>query len=159
MNRKGFTLIELVTVIIILAILTVIIYPMVAEKIKQAQENNYYTLKENAKAAAEMFYNGCSSGIINGGNDCTTVLDDLSAAVTGTSTLSTTVTARILLKYGLLKPTNIPKKNETVSVYEIFDPRNDKNKISDCLKVKITKGANYKYTYEVNDDSCPNPYE
>ncbi len=161
MNRKGFTLIELITVIIILAILTLIIYPMVSDNIKQAQENNFTTLKGNMKTATELFLNECSSGTItslNGVDDCAPVLNALNGTLTGSETLSTIVSARILLKYGLLKPSNIPKGSETESIYEIFDPRKDTNNLTDCLKTRITKGSNYSYTFEVVDE-CPNPYE
>lgn len=144
-NKKGFTLIELVTVIVILAVLAAIIYPKVRENIEQAQNNNFTTLIGNAKTATEMFYTECVSGTITD-TECDRIITEL------TNNHTSTITSRILLKYNLLKPSNIPDE-ETSSDYEIYDPRTKEN-ITEKLQIKITKGENYEYTFEVNCNDC-----
>jgi prepilin-type N-terminal cleavage/methylation domain-containing protein len=56
MKNKGFTLIELMAVITILAILTLIIVPIVDKNIKKAKDVEYKMQIENIKIAAQNYY-------------------------------------------------------------------------------------------------------
>ena len=56
MNRKGFTLIELMGVITILAILAIIIVPLVDKNVKESKENIYAIQIENIRMAGEDYY-------------------------------------------------------------------------------------------------------
>lgn len=55
MNDKGFTLIEMLAVVIILAILTMIMVPTVNTIITKSQEENYKNLKNSILSAAKVY--------------------------------------------------------------------------------------------------------
>lgn len=54
-NKKGFTLIEIMAVIIILAIIAVIVVPLVTGSIKDSKDKLYETQLENIKSAAKSY--------------------------------------------------------------------------------------------------------
>lgn len=55
MNRRGFTLIEMLTVITIIAIISLLAVPGILGMIKQSEENKYKLFKENLFLATETY--------------------------------------------------------------------------------------------------------
>lgn len=56
MNKKGFTLVELLGVVAILVILTLIIVPIVDKNLKKSKEDMHKIQVENIRLAAEDFF-------------------------------------------------------------------------------------------------------
>jgi len=57
MNKKGFTLVELLAVIIILAILIILVYPMVMNVLNRSRTQVTTITRDNVIKAAELFAN------------------------------------------------------------------------------------------------------
>lgn len=55
MNRKGFTLVELLAVIVLIAVITLITIPSIKYASKRIQQKNYETKVKLIKAAAEEY--------------------------------------------------------------------------------------------------------
>ena len=55
MNRKGFTLVELLAVIVLIAVITLITVPSIKYASKRIQQKNYETKVKIIKAAAEEY--------------------------------------------------------------------------------------------------------
>ena len=62
MNRKGFTLVELLATLSILAIVVVIGGVAISKTIKNTKEKNYQALVANIKNGAELYYQECNYG-------------------------------------------------------------------------------------------------
>ena len=56
MNKKGFTLVELLAIIVILGIIITIVYPLVVSTINDAKKNAYTSQKEIVIKAAKLYY-------------------------------------------------------------------------------------------------------
>ena len=67
MNRKGFTLVELLATITILGIIVTIGGVSISSIMKNARENEYKLLVSNIKDAVEAYYQECTYG---GGSSC-----------------------------------------------------------------------------------------
>ena len=71
MNRKGYTLIEVIMVIAIISLLALILIPSSLLVIDKAKENSCEKLKDNIISAAKMYVNdskyemnfNCSNGV------------------------------------------------------------------------------------------------
>ncbi len=57
MNKKGFTLIELIALISIIAIIMLVAFPNMTNQLKKARENNYKTFEQNVFLATETYIN------------------------------------------------------------------------------------------------------
>lgn len=55
LNRKGFTLIEILAVIVILAMLMAIMVPTVGTLLEKSKEDNYESLEKSIEQAAKMY--------------------------------------------------------------------------------------------------------
>ena len=56
MNKKGFTLIELMAVITILVVLSLIIVPIVDKNVKRSKEDMYKIQIENIRMAGQGYF-------------------------------------------------------------------------------------------------------
>lgn len=111
MNEKGFTLVELLATLVILALVVTVGGVAITKTIKSSKDNNYRVLIENIKSAAETYYQECR---YMGLDDCPTTAD-----AEGYYSIKLSV----LVKYGYLT-TN--KGNV------LADPRDDNNVYTDC---------------------------
>lgn len=140
-NNKGFTLVELLATIAILAIVMGIATFSITAIIKNSKEKNYQLLITNIKDAAETYYQECKY-TNNTGITCTK--DDSG---------NLNITLEDLLKYGYLKGNSTNNdKNQT-----IVNP-NDNVDISKCqIEISYSNG-----TIEVEaidpTGSCPTEY-
>ena len=131
LNKKGFTLVELIATIVVLALVVSISAYAITNIINSAKEKNYELLIKNIKDASETYYQECKYSDI---------------------TCNDTVTLRYLVDYGYLKG-NGTKDNKMV----IVNPKDNIN-IGECsIAIKYEDG---KLTIEdkTNNDSCPETY-
>lgn len=133
LNKKGFTLVELIATIVVLALVVSISAYAITNIINSAKEKNYELLIKNIKDASETYYQECkysnNSGIICNYNE---TLQEY------------TVTLQELVNYGYLKG-NGTKDNKM----EIINPKDNKNIGACSIAVKNENG---KLTIE---GSCP----
>lgn len=132
LNKKGFTLVELIATIVVLALVVSISAYAITNIINSAKEKNYELLIKNIKDASETYYQECKYSN-NSGITC----DD-----------TYTVTLQELVNYGYLKG-NGTKDNKM----EILNPKDNKNIGACSIAVKYEDG---KLTIEnkSDDDSC-----
>ena len=126
LNKKGFTLVELIATIVVLALVVSISAYAITNIINSAKEKNYELLIKNIKDASETYYQECKYSN-NSGITC----DD-------------TVKLQDLVNYGYLKG-NGTKDNKM----EIINPKDNKNIGACSIAVKNENG---KLTIE---GSCP----
>ena len=143
MNKKGFTLVELLAILLLLAIIVGIGSYLIINVLDDSKKNNYNLLIENINNAVEEYYIECkySSG----------------ASITCPSENSGEYQIKLddLVKYGYLKGNS----DDSVDAMDLVNP-NDNVKINECLiKYSFSSGKIniYAVTPMVND-SCPTSY-
>lgn len=143
MNSKGFTLVELIATIVVLAIVMSIGAYSIVNVIKNSRNENYKTLINNVKSGAETYYQECKYSN-NSGITCNNNLE---------------VTLGELVTYGYL--TGNGSDN---SKYTLVNPLDEKD-ISNC-KIRVTydegtgviKVVNISDLSNSNFASCPKTY-
>ena len=138
MNNKGFTLVELIATIVILALVMSIGAISVTSIIKSAKEKNYNILIDNVKSATEIYYQECRyvNNYDNSPIDCSIVDDGY------------VITLGKLVQYGYLKSDD----NST-----IINPLNEED-ITDC-EIKIVYDNGYLKIVSISSsDNCPSEY-
>ena len=144
-NNKGFTLVELIAVIVIIAIIAAITTPRVIESFNQGKESSYDIMINNIVTSSKAYYEECQfGGLTHNGTSCSNE---------GTINL----TLNDLVNTGFLTGTNETAEDGTVTKV-IKDP-NTKEDIGSC-SISITKAKKEKkYVYIVNsttsDEKCP----
>ena len=73
MKRKGFTLVELLAVIVILAIILLLVIPSVLRSYDNSKEELFGVLVDNICTSSELYYKEAKSGLIENKMTCTTV--------------------------------------------------------------------------------------
>ena len=144
LNKKGFTLVELIATIVVLALVVSISAYAITNIINSAKEKNYELLIKNIKDASETYYQECKYKYSN--NSGITCNDN--------------VTLQDLVNYGYLKGNGTEDNkidNKIDNKMKIVNPKNNKD-IGECsIAVKYENG---KLTIESMSDnnSCPNDY-
>ena len=77
LNNKGFTLVELLAVVVILSILLAFMYPNVNKLINENKEKNYEKLESSIKSAAKMYISDYRYKISVDGENITSINDSL----------------------------------------------------------------------------------
>lgn len=122
MNRKGFTLVELLGALVILSLIVTIGGVVITKTITSSKEKNYQILVKNIKNAVEAYYQECNYG--NYGD----------SGINSGITCSTSISLGDLLNYGYISPNGKdkvlvnPKTNEDISACTIgysFDTDNN----------------------------------
>jgi len=144
MNRRGFTLVELLGVIIILAIVLVIVIPNVLENLNKGKEGSYDILLDNIITASISLY---EYGKRN-----------KSGYVTDAKTLQK------LVDYGFLSGSSYIEQQTTGK--KLLNPKTEED-IGDC-EVTINKSCNSNYVCDytvtsketvLEDATCPSEEE
>ena len=139
LNKKGFTLVELIATIVVLSIVVSIGSYSITNIIKNAKEKDYNLLINNIKDAAETYYQECKYSDNTGNNtgiDCN--IDP---------------TLKDLITYGYLKGNGTDDKKMNIT-----NPKDD-NDISDC-KISINYENNHiKIKTISGPSSCPKEEE
>lgn len=157
MNRRGFTLIEVLAVIVLIGIIGVLIVPGLFKNIDTAKETAYKTLIKNIISSSQTYYEECEYGDL-------TDIGKYGEYACDISNNTITTTLGTLANTGFLKVNKTKPLEDGTEIKVIINPINNDN-ISDC-KIKITKvvePTTYKVAYEItNIDTnsiCPNIYE
>lgn len=140
-NNKGFTLIELIATIVILALVMGISTYSISAIINNSKEKNYELLINNIKDAAENYYQECkysnNTGIVCSRDDEGKLITKLESLVT----------------YGYLKSND----TDSSSSQKIVNPK-DNVDITNC-QIKITySGGNINVVANEPTGSCPTEY-
>lgn len=136
-NNRGFTLVELLATIVLLALVLSIGSIAITSIINSAKDKNYKLLITNVKDGAEVYYQECKYA----NNSGITCRDDF------------TITLGELLKYGYIKGNDTDSSDK----YIIVNPLDEKN-IGDCT-IKITYSSGEVSVSAVNPSgSCPTEY-
>ena len=164
MNRKGFTLIELIAVIVMISLIMVIVVPNILDIVSESKETSYNTLVKNIVTSSEMYYEECEYGDLSS----TTKYGSYACSI-DTSSSAIIIPLSSLANTGFLK-VNDTKEVAGKEVKVVLNPRNNID-ISDCqikiAKVKKTNTdengiENIKVTYKVTAESgsdCPTTEE
>ena len=140
MNNKGFTLIELIATIMILALVMSIASYSIINIINRSKEENYNYLLENIRNGAEVYYQECKYAN-NSGVTCTV------------NNGSYKITLGELLTSGYIKGNGKDNNNN----YIIVNPKNNDSDIGDCvINVSFSDGK-VKIVPEPSD-GCPTGY-
>lgn len=152
MNNKGFTLIELMATIILLAIVMSVATVSVVSYINTSKEKSYDILIENIKIGAQGYFEECENdNIIETSITCPTIYKiDNDEIITETITIY----IRDLLTYGFLKSTATEGENKVVK-----NPKTDE--IINSCQIKVIKTVDsitYATSYSVENNggtNCP----
>ena len=147
LNKKGFTLVELIATIVVLALVVSISAYAITNIINSAKEKNYELLIKNIKDASETYYQECKYSN-NSGITC----DD-------------TVKLQDLVNYGYLKGNGTEDNkidNKIDNKMKIVNPKvnpKDNNDIGECsIAVKYEDGKLTIENKTNNNNSCPKEY-
>lgn len=137
MKQKGFTLVEVLAVIIILGIVVTIVYPIVVSTIKSSEIKAYNSQIEIIKKAAKVYALEKESGPVT-----ERVLPSLEEGKTSYVSIKDLIDTGYISDEELQDEDNVDLKNGIL--------KNPKEDLS-CTQVKITYESN-QYTYKVVDD-------
>lgn len=138
LNRKGFTLVEVIAAVVILSVLMLLLVPSVNSLLQRGKNNSYKDLKQSFLLAAEEYVNDNRYNISVFESDITAIGTD--SITDGKIIIGT------LLEKGYLTPSGTDDSGEYIA-----DPR-DKSKrlnlISSYVKVNFN---NRKFSFAVED--------
>ena len=124
MNKKAFTLLELLGVITILGLIAAIVFPAISSMLNSSREDAYDSQIKIVEKAAQAYY-----------IDNPNLLPDLSEQAV--------VNVQTLISGGYIE-------NDKLVNNQIKDPRKKDGYISGCVKVSL-KNNQYQYNY---NESC-----
>ena len=130
--KKGFTLVELLAVIVVLALLTLIATPVVFRYIKQGQETTKNETLKNVKDAALDYALEHSKNTTFISNDCATTAEDPNGV---SSSCKKTITVEKLINDGYYNDAGKRLKRDGVITIYKFKYTNDQGKTFYDLKV------------------------
>ena len=159
-NNKGFTLVEVIAVVVIIALLGMIAIPNVISTINKGKDTSYEILVKDINIAAKQLYEEVEYvGVVlknyNTEGEFDKIIIDSNSIETNLQTL---------VSNGFLSGINNPNRGGSNKNYKIItNPRNNED-IGDC-SIKITKtiDSNFNTSYEITNlsignDNCPNDY-
>lgn len=151
LNNKGFTLIELMAAIILLAVVMSVTTISVVGLINSSKENSYKLLVSEIKTGLENYYMECKNQAImgNSGINCDKINENITI-----EDEDRYITIENLVTYGFLKSSEKESDNKVVK-----NPKTNEN-INDCKYIISLddSSVNYKYVIEAdnsNRDKCP----
>lgn len=125
-NNKGFTLVELIATIVLLAIIMGIGAVSITAVIKNSQEKNYKLLINEIINSVELYY-----------QECRFIKDDLIGCPTLDENDYYHTTLGDLVSKGFLKGNGTDSEKN----FTLVDPNNEENNITGCeIKYKYTGG-------------------
>ena len=153
LNHKGFTLVEVLAVIVIIGVLSGIAIPNVMTSINASKNSSEKILIDNIKTAAQSLYEeveflGEDGKLKDGNNDI--AIDDNN---------SLEVSLQGLVDNGFLKASNVKDNGNDNEDNKLINPKTGED-IGNC-KITITKivDSNYSVSYKIdkigNDTKCP----
>ena len=124
MNNKGFTLIEVICTLTIIALIAMIVAANSGSTLSLSNEEAYNLTKKNIISATNTYIIECQNDILDCNIDW--------------NSNTNIIKAKDLIEAGYFK--------------EITNPINNKD-ISNCLTIEVTK-INNNYNYNINDSKC-----
>lgn len=162
MNKKGFTLIELIAVIVMISLIMVIVVPNILDIVSESKETSYNTLVKNIVTSSEMYYEECEYGDLSNRTKYGSY-----ACQINNNTITTTLGT--LANTGMLTVSDVDPNNKDKKV--VLNPRDTTKDMSAC-QITITKVksnikddngiTSNKVTYKVEASSgnnCPTTEE
>lgn len=151
MNRKGFTLIEVLAVVVLLGIVGIIVFPLIIDTLNKGKDSSYQLMIKNIVTSSKMYYEECEYGDLSSE-------EKYGSYACRISSNTIIVTLDTLANTGFLDSTFDKEQNKKV----VIDTRNNNN-ISMCsIRITKTKNNRGKVTYVVTssslDDKCPKEY-
>jgi type IV pilus assembly protein PilA len=123
-NKKGYTLIELLAVLAIMAAILLVAVPSISKQLAGIEENNYSQFKQNLYLAAESYVNSNTSASNTLKNDkklCVKISD--------------------LISGGWVRST-------------LTNPKTGENVSNNSSVYIVNDNSEYKYTYYPTSDTC-----
>ncbi len=139
MNNKGFTLIELIATILVLALVMSIASYSIINVIKNAKQKNYDLLIEHIKEASETFFQECKYSN-NSGINCNSIGNGFE------------ITLGELVTYGYLKGNDSDNNNS------LINPLNNNN-INNCQISIVYNDGHLSISNNGSSDYCPDNYD
>lgn len=153
MNEKGFTLIELIGVIVIIAILVSIVSPMVIRSLNLGKDNSYKIMLDNIVTASKSYYEECKYGVIK---------DDDGNKLVCNNNSEISISLGDLVDLGFLPGTMIEECDElnNCTTKKVIKNPKTEDIINDCqiiIKHEINekKKVLYTITGTTDKDYCP----
>ena len=128
MNRKGYTLVELLAVLALMAAILLVAVPSIAKQFAGIEENNYTQFKQNIFLAAESYINANPNA----------------AAVVKLKEANGTICIKTddLITGGWIKSS-------------LANPKTDKQLKEQTSYIRVVnEGGEYKYTYFLTPENC-----
>lgn len=146
-KNKGFTLIEIMAVIVILAVIALIVVPLVTGSIKDSKQKLYETQLENIKSGAKSYMINLD---LPNKEPITITLDDLQKKGLVDKDIKNPITDEKFNKCMLIQIKKTSDK-EDIYEYEIMDEINDCSENGDiimALRGSVNEEVMYKKPYE-----------
>ena len=142
LNRKGFTLIEMLAVVVILGVLMTIMVPVVGHLIDENKKNNFESLKSGIFSATKTYLSDFRYEIVVSGLPCNNSNDEKDvASVNGEALTGSKIPLRTLVTKKYLKG-------------DVKNPFNRENLNIDRVYVVIKYSCKRRdYSYSIQDDS------
>lgn len=131
--RKGFTLVEVLAIIVILGIVVTMVYPAVINTVKSSEKKAYESQREIVCKAAKMYY-----------------LDNINQLPEIDSTTEKFVSIAALVTGGYIADEEL-KNNEVFKNGKIINPQ-DSSEIYEIVKVKYESNQ-YRYLLQSTTDA------
>ena len=143
-NNKGFTLVELIATIVVLAIVAGIGTISITSIIRKSKEENYNLLLKNINSAAESYYQECKYN-----------KSDAIECIKYDENNGYVVSLGNLVTYGFLKG-NAKDSNDE---YTIVDPSDNDKSIVNCkISIEYSTEKIIVRPYSNTDINCPTSY-
>lgn len=155
-NRKGFTLVEILAVIVILAILIAVAVPSVLTLSSKMKGNMYCSKIETVEKAAQVYGQENSDTLYNKVSSVCSVVESDKSVTTVKQCLTVQV-SELLAKGYLNKEENYNTKVKD----EFYDPRDSTSMKTDKVYVYVQNKRIYaKFIYKTKDDAkaCDGSY-
>ena len=162
-NNKGFTLVEVIAVVVIIALLGRIAIPNVISTINKGKDTSYEILVEDIKIAAKQLFEEVEFMKVTLYQYSSYGVSELPISIDeSTSTINTNL--QTLVSNGFLSGINNQDRGGSNKNYKIItNPKNGLD-IGYCtIKIVKTIDSNFNTSYEITnpssgDDNCPNNY-
>ena len=145
LNNKGFTLVEVLAVVVILGILSAITIPTVSTIISKNQEDNLKNLEKTIKSAAKMYISDNRYNILLTSDACDANNErDIDKIDTNDLNPNSKLPIKILVDTGYIKG-------------KIEHPSTKKLMKTDACFVTIKYNCNtkdYNYTFDISNEDC-----
>ena len=160
-NNKGFTLVEVIAVVVIIALLGMIAIPNVISTINKGKDTSYEILVKDINIAAKQLYEEVEYvGVVLKNYNTEGEFGEI---IINSNSIETNL--QTLVSNGFLSGINNPDMGGSNKNYKIItNPRNGED-IGECkiiIEKIVDKGNNFNTSYKVynssTDINCPNYY-